>query len=50
MPFGWLLRDLSDAAITYVIAIAIAMLGVVVMVTAALVALADIFHNWRNDA
>lgn len=48
MPFGWLLRDLSDAAITYVIAIA--MLGVVVMVTAALVALADIIHNWRNDA
>lgn len=48
MPFGWLLRDLSDAAITYLIAIA--MLGVLVMVAAALVLVADIIHNWSNDA
>lgn len=46
MPYGWLLRDLSDAAITYLIAIAL--LGVVVMVTAALVGLADIIHNWKR--
>lgn len=48
MPYGWLLRDLSDSAIVYLLAVAVVVVGF--MLAAALVCVADILHHWSDHA
>ena len=47
MPFGWLLRDLTDSAIVYLVAIFIILVGF--MLAAVLVGIADVLHHHSND-